>query len=90
MNDHLVLVFCLQYAPSSCIEERPAESLAPAACLRQAQQDAANWLADHPKWLLSAVRNKCAAPAAGMSGTFAANAQASRPEVGFRAHLAKG
>ena len=41
----LVLVFCLQSAPSSCIEERPAETLAPAACLMQAQQYAASF--DH-------------------------------------------
>jgi hypothetical protein len=52
----LVLVFCLQSAPNSCIEQRPAETLTPAACLVQAQLYAANWLADHPKWLLSRWR----------------------------------
>jgi len=52
----LVLVFCLQSAPGSCIEERPVDALPALACMRQAQAYAANWLADHPKWRLSRWR----------------------------------
>jgi hypothetical protein len=52
----LVLVFCLQSAPASCVEQRPIEALAPFDCLMRAQSYAANWLADHPKWRLSRWR----------------------------------
>jgi len=52
----LVLVFCLQSQPSSCVEQRPGDALAPSACLFHAQEYAANWLADHPKWMLSRWR----------------------------------
>ena len=52
----LVLVFCLQSSPGSCIEERPIADLTPPACLMQAQEYAASWLADHPKWMLSRWR----------------------------------
>jgi hypothetical protein len=52
----LVLVFCLQSSPGSCVEQRPVETLPPLACIMQAQQYAANWLADHPKWMLARWR----------------------------------
>jgi len=52
----LVLVFCLQASPSSCIEERPVAEMPPLACILQAQTYAANWLADHPKWRLARWR----------------------------------
>ena len=52
----LVLVFCLQSAPSSCVEQRPAEDMAPLACVVRAQEYAANWLSDHPKWVLARWR----------------------------------
>jgi hypothetical protein len=52
----LVLVFCLQSSPNSCIEQRPIEEMAPMACIIQAQSYAANWLADHPKWRLARWR----------------------------------
>lgn len=52
----LVLVFCLQSAPSSCVEQRPLEEMAPLACMVQAQVYAANWLSEHPKWMLSRWR----------------------------------
>ena len=66
----LVLVFCLQSAPNSCIEQRPAETLTPAACLMQAQLYAANSAGRPSQMALVAVavRNQSAAPAAGVSG----------------------
>jgi len=53
----LVLVFCLQSAPSSCVEQRPVEEMAPLACVVRAQEYAANWLSEHPKWML--LRWRC-------------------------------
>ncbi len=52
----LVLVFCLQAAPASCVEQRPTENLAPLACVMRAEQYAAGWLAEHPKWRLARWR----------------------------------
>jgi len=52
----LVLIFCLQGTPGSCIEQRPIESLALPACLVRGQEDAQEWLAEHPKWVLSGWR----------------------------------
>ena len=52
----LVLVFCLQGVPGSCIEQRPLESLALPACLVRGQEYAQEWLAEHPKWVLSGWR----------------------------------
>jgi hypothetical protein len=52
----LVLVFCLQGAPGSCIEHRPLDSLALPACLVRGQEYAQEWLAEHPKWVLSGWR----------------------------------
>jgi hypothetical protein len=52
----LVLVFCLQGAPGSCIEQRPLESLSLPACLMLGQEYAQEWLAEHPKWALSGWR----------------------------------
>jgi hypothetical protein len=52
----LVLVFCLQSSPNSCVEQRPLEDMAPLVCLVRAQEYAATWLADHPKWRLARWR----------------------------------
>jgi len=52
----LVLVFCLQSAPFSCTEQRPIEDLSLQACLVRGQHYAAEWLAEHPKWILSRWR----------------------------------
>ena len=52
----LVLVFCLQSPPSACAEQRPAEALSLQACLVHGQQYAAEWLAEHPKWMLARWR----------------------------------
>jgi hypothetical protein len=49
----LVLVLCLQGAPASCIEQRPIDDLSLQACLIRGQHYAAEWLAEHPKWMLS-------------------------------------
>jgi hypothetical protein len=52
----LVLVFCLQASPNSCIEQRPVEDMPALMCLVRAQEYAANWLSGHPKWVLSRWR----------------------------------
>jgi len=52
----LALVFCLQSTPGTCTEHRPAEQLSLQVSLVRAQQYAAEWLAEHPKWLLSRWR----------------------------------
>jgi hypothetical protein len=52
----LVLVFCLQSTPDTCTEQRPIEEQSLQACLTRGQQYASQWLADHPKWLLSRWR----------------------------------
>jgi hypothetical protein len=53
----LVVVFCLQTSPASCIEQRPIEDLSLPACLTRGQQYASEWLAEHPKWRL--LRWRC-------------------------------
>jgi hypothetical protein len=52
----LVLVFCLQSSPGWCVEQRPIDEMAPLACVMRAEEYAANWLSDHPKWVLSRWR----------------------------------
>jgi len=52
----LVLVFCLQATPVACTEQRSVEEFSLQACLIRAQQYAAEWLAEHPKWQLSRWR----------------------------------
>jgi hypothetical protein len=52
----LVLVFCLQSAPAACTEQRPIEDLSLRACLMRGEQYASDWLAEHPKWMLSRWR----------------------------------
>jgi len=52
----LVLVLCPQGAPASCIEQRPIDDLSLQACLIRGQHYAAEWLAEHPKWMLSRWR----------------------------------
>jgi hypothetical protein len=57
MMAQLVLVFCLMTQPGSCQEERPLLSPIPlASCMVEAQLYAQGWLAEHPKWALSAWR----------------------------------
>jgi hypothetical protein len=51
-----VLVFCLQSAPASRTEQRPIGDLSPRACLMRGEQYALDWLAAHPKWMLSRWR----------------------------------
>ena len=52
----LVLVFCLQATPASCTEQRPYQNLPLRACLMRGEQYAQEWLAEHPKWILSRWR----------------------------------
>jgi hypothetical protein len=53
----LVLIFCLAGVPGSCQEEHPLLEHVPlASCLMQGERYAQEWLADHPKWVLSGWR----------------------------------
>ncbi|HEY0524721.1 MAG TPA: hypothetical protein VGD08_15105 [Stellaceae bacterium] len=54
----LVLVVCMMSSPASCQEERPAmgAELSLRTCAMQGQAYAAQWLSEHPKWLLSGWR----------------------------------
>jgi hypothetical protein len=54
----LVLVVCMMSSPTSCHEERPVieDALSLQSCVMQGQTYAAEWLSEHPKWLLSGWR----------------------------------
>lgn len=53
----LILVVCLSATPDVCREERPPVDVAsPMQCMVQGQQIAAEWIEEHPKWRLSALR----------------------------------
>lgn len=54
----LVLLACLATAPSTCQEVRQlSENPTVIGCMIDAQRQAVEWLADHPKWALS--RSRC-------------------------------
>lgn len=54
---HLVLTVCLMAWQAHCSDERPVlEDMTPTACMAVGQQVAAEWLADHPKWMLARWR----------------------------------
>ena len=53
----LIIVVCLAAAPNICHEERPMIDMASGvSCIMQGQQIAAQWLADHPRWMLRGWR----------------------------------
>ena len=53
----LILVVCLSATPDICREDRPPiDDVSPMACMVEAQFIAAQWLEDHPKWVLSGWR----------------------------------
>jgi hypothetical protein len=53
----LILTVCLAAAPDTCQEERPpVEPASAVTCMMQGQEIAAEWLNEHPKWVLSAWR----------------------------------
>ncbi len=50
----LILVVCLASSPTICHEERPPIDVEnPMACLVRGELIAAEWVDEHPKWLLS-------------------------------------
>jgi hypothetical protein len=54
---HLVLTFCMLAWQAHCTEERPLiEAVSPIACMTLGQQVAQDWLATHPKWMLTRWR----------------------------------
>jgi hypothetical protein len=53
----LVIVVCLAAEPNICREERmPLDTGSGVLCMTQGQQVAAQWLADHPSWVLRGWR----------------------------------
>jgi len=51
---HLVLTLCMMAWQSHCMDERPVfQDMSLTSCMVQGQQIAAEWLADHPKWMLA-------------------------------------
>jgi hypothetical protein len=52
----LVIVMCLLASPTVCEEHRPYDAVMPMACAVHGQMQAAQFLADHPKWMLSGWR----------------------------------
>ena len=59
----LVLVFCLQSTPATCVEVRPMLEKVPAMeCLAHGQLYAAHWLEENPKWRLSGWRCEANVP----------------------------
>lgn len=52
MNAAIILVLCLSADPSVCKEERPAIEVNLPTCAMQGPAIAAEFLADHPKWVL--------------------------------------
>jgi hypothetical protein len=57
----LVLVVCLVTSPEECREEKPPIPDG-VSCMVQAQQIAAEWIGDHPKWLLHGWRCRMGRP----------------------------
>lgn len=54
----LVLVYCLRAQEGVCVERRDTlrDWGTPLQCMMQAQQQAQQYLADHPKWYLARWR----------------------------------
>jgi len=54
---HLALTDCMMAWQSHCSEERPViEDMSPMACMVEGQQVAAEWVEEHPKWMLARWR----------------------------------
>jgi len=59
----LVLTVCMAVWSAHCMDERPVlQEMRLASCLVEGQEIAAEWLADHPKWLLSRWRCEVGGP----------------------------
>lgn len=56
----LSLVFCLSAQPTICQQVTPDSYPSGIACFLDAQQKAAEWESDHPKWRLT--RWRCGPP----------------------------
>ena len=53
----LVLTFCMMAWQAHCTEERPLlQEMSMTTCMLQGQQVAQDWLATHPKWMLTRWR----------------------------------
>lgn len=53
----IVLTVCLITAPGICHDESPPIAvISGIQCMMQGQQIAAEWLEDHPKWMLQGWR----------------------------------
>ena len=49
----LILLVCLAASPEICHEERPpVQVVSSSSCIMEGQLIAAEWLEEHPKWML--------------------------------------
>jgi len=54
---HLVLTVCMMAWQAHCADERPIlEEMTMMACMIEGQQVAAEWVEEHPKWMLARWR----------------------------------
>jgi hypothetical protein len=59
----LILIVCLAASPQTCQEERPpVEVESGVFCLMEGQLIAAEWIEEHPKWMLRGWRCKSGPP----------------------------
>jgi hypothetical protein len=60
---YLILLVCLSTSPEACREERPPVEVASSlSCMMQGQLIAAEWLEQHPKWILRGWQCRSGAP----------------------------
>ncbi len=51
---HLVLTVCMMAWQAHCADERPMlEEMSVTDCMARGQRVAAEWLSEHPNWMLS-------------------------------------
>ncbi|WP_237153633.1 hypothetical protein [Oryzibacter oryziterrae] len=48
----LVLLVCMQSSPTQCRDEKLSFDGGPIACVQFGQVAAADWVANHPKWMI--------------------------------------
>jgi hypothetical protein len=60
---NIVLTVCMAAWSAHCTDERPVVAdLSIMSCMIQGQQIAAEWLSDHPKWMLQRWRCEIGVP----------------------------
>ncbi len=60
---HLVLTVCMAAWSAHCMDEQPIlRDMRLGSCLIRGQEIAAEWVAEHPKWMLSRWRCEVGVP----------------------------